>query len=55
MRPPWKRLALVTYFGGCVVYALSQGVFGLVAGFRGAKLLCFAALQTPYLPFGRFF
>lgn len=51
MKPPLKRLVLVTYFGGCAVYALSQSVFGLVAGFRGAKLLSFAALQTLYSPY----
>ena len=41
----------MTYFGGCVVYALNHGIFGLVAGFRGAELLSFAALQTLYSPY----
>jgi hypothetical protein len=46
MHPPWRRLTLVTYVGGCAVYTLSQSIFGLMTGLRGVKLVSFAALQA---------
>lgn len=51
MQPPLKRLALITYIGGCAVYTLSQSIFGIMTGLRGVKLISFAALQALYSPY----
>lgn len=51
MQPPWRRLTLVTYVGGCAVYTLCQSILGFMTGLREGQLISFSALQALYSPY----